>query len=462
MGTLFGTDGIRGIANEYPMTAELAMAIGRATASILKRNHTGLNRILVGKDTRLSGYMFENALTAGICSMGVDVLLTGPLPTPGIAYLTRSMRCVAGIVISASHNPFQDNGIKIFASTGYKLSDILEDEIEQLVASGELLTVRPPSEEIGRARRIDDAAGRYIEFCKATFPAEYNLQGMKIAIDCANGAAHRIAPTIFTELGAEVYVIHSEPDGMNINDSCGSQFTSDLRKKVVEIGADIGLAFDGDADRLIAVDNQGMEISGDHILGICAKHLHEAGLLEKNLVILTPMSNLGLRMALENMGIRYMDAGVGDRLVLELMIREGARLGGEQSGHIIFHDKHTTGDGIVTALQLLAVMKSTDKPLSELVKIFTPAPQVLVNIHVSKKPPLETIGGVAASLNRCEKVLGNKGRILVRYSGTQMLCRVMVEATSQEIAESICNEISAEVDKAIGLKKKDTNKGSNE
>lgn len=453
MGKLFGTDGIRGVANAHPMTAELALAVGRATAHVLKRNHTGLNRILVGKDTRISGYMLENALTAGICSMGVNALLTGPLPTPGIAFLTKSMRCVAGIVISASHNPYEDNGIKIFSSTGCKLMDDIENEIERVIESGELVHIRPPAAEIGQAKRIDDAGGRYIEFCKSTFPAEFNLQGMKIVLDCANGAAHRIAPTIFQELGAEVETINAKPNGLNINLDCGSQHTEDLRRTVLEIGADIGLAFDGDADRLIAVDEKGVELSGDHVIAICARHLHESGKLRNNLVVLTPMSNLGLRLAFDKLGIRWMDAGVGDRLVLEMMQREGACLGGEQSGHVIFLDKHTTGDGIVTSLQLLAVMKTTGRTISDLASVFSNAPQTLINVDVAEKQPIETIPNVVSAIEEGNKKLAGKGRIFVRHSGTQLICRVMVEATTHELADDIAGTIAAEVKKALGGKR---------
>ncbi len=451
MGTLFGTDGVRGVANIHPMTVEMALAIGRATAYVLKKNHSGLNKILVGKDTRLSGYMLENALTAGICSMGVDALLTGPLPTPGIAFLTRTMRCVAGIVISASHNPYEDNGIKIFSSTGHKLNDDLENEIERLLQSSELVSVRPPASEIGRAKRIDDAGGRYTEFCKSSFPSDYTLEGMKIVLDCANGAAHRIAPTIFTELGATITTIHAEPDGVNINSNCGSQHTESLRKKVLETRADIGLAFDGDADRLIAVDETGCEISGDHILAICAKHLKDIGQLWNNLVILTPMSNLGLRLAFDKLDIRWMDAGVGDRLVLELMKKQGARVGGEQSGHIIFLDKHTTGDGIVTALQLLSVMKSSKRSLSDLSAIIQIAPQTLVNVDVKDKPPMETMPKVVKAIEKAQSELQDKGRILVRYSGTQPMCRVMVEATSQETSDRLAESIASQIRKIIGV-----------
>lgn len=450
MSKLFGTDGIRGVANQAPMTAEMALAIGRAAAYVLKREHKGLNRILIGKDTRLSGYMIENALTAGICSMGVNAYLTGPLPTPGIAYITRSMRCVAGIVISASHNPYQDNGIKIFASSGYKLSDELENEIESLIATGRINDIRPTAAEVGRAQRIDDALGRYIEFCKGTFPASATLEGVKVVLDCANGATYQVAPDIFRELGAHVTAIHDEPNGLNINENCGSQHTQELRQTVQTVGANIGLAFDGDGDRLIAVDEHGVEVSGDHIIAICARHLRNVGKLRNNLVILTPMSNLGMRLALRDLGIQWMDAGVGDRLVLELMQREDAALGGEQSGHVIFGDLHTTGDGIVTALQLLAVMRAEGRTLSELATIFRPAPQVLINLNVQRKPPIESLDGVMDSIGAAERELGDNGRVLVRYSGTQSMCRVMVEAASEEATQRLANAIAAEVRKAIG------------
>ena len=449
MGTIFGTDGVRGVANKHPMTAEMALAIGRATAFVLKKNHAGFNRIIVGKDTRLSGYMLENALTAGICSMGVDVLLTGPIPTPGIAYLTRTMRCVAGIVISASHNPFEDNGIKIFSADGCKLGDNLEAEIERYTLSGELASVHPPADQIGRARRIDDAAGRYIEFCKGTFPSEQTLGGLRLVLDCANGAAYKIAPTIFAELGASVSTIHATPDGTNINDNCGSQYTAALSAKVIETGADAGLAFDGDADRLIAIDETGRELTGDHIIAICAKSMMERDLLANNSVVITPMSNLGLRLAFDEMGIRWLDAGVGDRLVLELMKKEGSRLGGEQSGHVIFLDKHSTGDGIVTALQLLSVMIATGEKLSRLASVFTVAPQTLLNVNVREKPPMEAMPEVMRAITEAEKTLAGRGRVLVRYSGTQPMCRVMVESESQETCDRLASLIAEKIMKHL-------------
>jgi len=450
MTRLFGTDGIRGIANQPPMTAETALAIGRATAYVLKREHEGFNRILIGKDTRLSGYMLENALTAGICSMGVEAYLTGPLPTPGIAYITRSMRCVAGIVISASHNPYRDNGIKIFASNGYKLSDELEHEIEELVVSGKACHLGNETTEIGRAKRIDDAVGRYIEFCKGTFPAGATLNGMKIVLDCANGATYHVAPDIFRELGAEVIAIHDKPNGLNINDNCGSQFTADVSRMVRENGADIGLAFDGDGDRLIAVDENGRAVGGDEIIAVCAAHLKSTGRLRNDMVILTPMSNLGLRLLLNDLGIVWKDANVGDRHVLEMMRREGANFGGEQSGHVIFSDLHTTGDGIVTALQLLAVMHESNRPLSGLASVYRPAPQLLINVAVTSKPPISSLPAVMESVRAAEAELGNAGRVLVRYSGTEAICRVMVESPTEETTRRLAEKIVETVRLTLG------------
>jgi phosphoglucosamine mutase len=444
MGQLFGTDGIRGIANVAPMSAETALAIGRATAHVCKR-HDRRHRIVIGKDTRLSGYMIENALTAGICSMGVDVLLLGPIPTPAIAFTTRNMRADAGIVISASHNPYQDNGIKIFSNDGLKFSDKLEAEIEDLVATGKINAIRPTADEIGKARRIDDALGRYIVFCKNTFPDDLTLEGLKIVIDCANGATYKVAPIILAELGADVVAIHNEPNGKNINDHCGSQFTQDLAREVVRVGAQIGLAFDGDGDRLIAVDETGQELTGDHLVAVCARALKEQGCLRNNLIVITPMSNLGLRLALDGLDIRALESAVGDRNVLELMQKEGACLGGEQSGHLIFLDHHTTGDGIISALQLLAVMQRTGKTASELGHIFQPAPQRLINVEVSRKPPLESVAPIRQAIAEAERELGSSGRVLVRYSGTQSLCRVMVEGPSIEITERLATWLAGTV-----------------
>ena len=449
MRKLFGTDGIRGVANIEPMTAETALAIGRATAYVCKREDRK-HRIVIGKDTRLSGYMLENALTAGICSMGVDVFLVGPVPTPGIAFITHSMRAQAGIVISASHNPYQDNGIKIFSGDGFKLSDALEQEIEALVSTGHINDIRPTASEIGRATRIDDAIGRYIVFCKNTFPEDLTLEGTKIVIDCANGATYKVAPIIFSELGAEVTAIHHKPDGTNINRQCGSQHTQDLAAAVRDTGADVGLAFDGDGDRLIVVDEQGRELTGDHILGMCARTMKEQGRLANNLVIITPMTNLGLRLVFDDLGIRTVESDVGDRKVLECMRREGARLGGEQSGHIIFLDYHTTGDGIISALQFLAVMQRTKAPLSELASIVKPLPQVLVNAVVSHKPDLDSLSTLQDAIRAAERELGREGRVLVRYSGTEPICRVMVEGPTEAVTRRIAESLAETAKAAIG------------
>ena len=448
MGKLFGTDGVRGMANMHPMTAEMALAIGRATAYVCKQ-HDNRHRIVIGKDTRLSCYMIENALTAGICSMGVDVLLLGPMPTPGAAYITQSMRADAGIVISASHNPYQDNGIKIFMRDGFKLSYKLEEEIEEIISSGRINDIRPTAGEVGRAKRIDDATGRYIVFCKQAFPQDLTLEGMKIVIDCSNGATYKIAPIIFQELGAEVTAIHSSPNGTNINQNCGSQHTGDLSAKVRELGADVGLAFDGDGDRMLAVDENGNELDGDHIMVICAKAMQEAGKLNNHKVIITPMSNFGLRIAFDKLGITYEEADVGDRNVLELMQQQGASLGGEQSGHLIFLDHHTTGDGIISALQLLSVMRRAGKPLSEIGKVFQRAPQRLINIDVPSKPDLTTIPQITKAEDKAREELGTKGRTLIRYSGTQSMCRVMVEGPTEEIVDKLSQSLAETVKNAL-------------
>ena len=449
MGTLFGTDGVRGVANTEPMTAETALAIGRAVGHLCRKGEHR-HRIVIGKDTRLSGYMFENALTAGICSMGVDVLLVGPLPTPGIAFVTRNMRADAGIVISASHNPYHDNGIKVFSRDGCKLTDDLEQQIEQLVTSGEINSIRSSADQVGRAQRIDDALGRYIVFCKNVFPDDLSLEGTKIVLDCANGATYKAAPIIFTELGAAVTPLHCTPDGTNINQDCGSQFTRDVSDEVVRRGADIGLAFDGDGDRLIAVDETGREITGDHLIVICARFMQASGLLENDLVVVTPMSNIGMRRALDDMGIRHIDAPVGDRNVLSMMLDENATLGGAQSGHIIFRNCHTTGDGIISALHILAVMQRTGRKLSELAAPIRIAPQVLINVDVARKPPLEELPDVGAAVAAAEETLGEAGRVLVRYSGTQGVCRVMVEGPNDTVTREVAERVADTVRRSIG------------
>lgn len=441
MRKLFGTDGLRGVANEPPMTAEMALNIGRATAHLFKRKGH-VPRIIIGKDTRISGYMLENALVSGICSMGVNALLVGPLPTPGIAFVTNSMRADAGIVISASHNPFQDNGIKIFSGEGFKLPDEKELEIEELIFSNNMDTLRPSPNELGKAYRIDDARGRYIVFLKNTFPKEYTLEGTKLVLDCANGATYRVAPDTFFELGAEVTSLFDEPNGENINANCGSQYPETLAEEVVKRKADVGFAFDGDGDRLIAVDEKGYLLTGDQILAICAKQMKKQGKLINNLVVSTVMSNIGLTIALKEMGIEQVMAKVGDRYVLEEMLARQASIGGEQSGHLIFLEHHTTGDGIVTALQVLAAMKAEQKPLSELGQLMKVFPQKLINVEVNSRPELSTVTEISKVVRNVEEQLGDKGRVLVRYSGTQCMCRVMVEGPTHEVTDRYCKEIA--------------------
>ena len=452
MSRMFGTDGVRGVANVGQMTAENVLEIGRATAWVCKRDHCSgrRRRIVIGKDTRVSGYMLENALSAGICSMGVDVYLLGPMPTPGIAFTTQSMRADAGLVLSASHNPFEDNGIKIFSHNGLKLPDAVEDEIEEIIRSGRIRDVRPVSDDVGRAKRIDDAIGRYIVFCKKTFPNDLSLEGLRIVVDCANGATYKIAPTIFDELGAEVVPIHNQPNGMNINDNCGSQFTDDLVRKVLETRADVGLAFDGDGDRVIAVDETGEELTGDHIIAILAKFMKTREVLPENKVVTTVMSNFGFVKCMEDLEIEHIMTQVGDRYVLQQLSTHEAVLGGEPSGHIICRDHHTTGDGIIAALQLLRVMCTEKKKLSELSAIMTMYPQKLINVTVTDKPPLEEVKSIQDAIGKAEALLKGEGRILVRYSGTQSMCRVMVEAASAAMTESIANQLAKTVGEALG------------
>ena len=449
MGKLFGTDGVRGEANRYPMNAEIAFTLGQAIVYILKKGRYR-PRIVIGKDTRISGYMLEGAFESGITSMGGNPYMLGVLPTPGIAFIAQSMRADAGIVISASHNPYQDNGIKIFSGNGFKLSDEQEETIEELMLSNTLHTLVAPVKDMGQAFRLDDVNGRYIVFLKNTFPRDLSMEGMKIVMDTANGATYRIAPEMFWELGADVEAIHNIPNGININDKCGSQYTEDLRKRVVDKGAAIGLAFDGDGDRLIAVDEKGKEITGDQILLICAKMLKEQDKLKNDLVVGTVMSNLGLRIACKKYGFNYHASKVGDRYVLEDMLRLGGVLGGEESGHTIFLDHHTTGDGIITAVQLIAAMVRSGKPLSELAAMMDIYPQCLINVVVKSKPDISTVPQIIKSIKGIEKKLGNSGRVLVRYSGTQNMCRVMVEGPSVDVTDKYCEEIADVVKKALG------------
>jgi len=449
MKKLFGTDGVRGVANVHPMTTEMAMQIGRAAAYVFKESNRR-HRIVIGKDTRLSGYMIENALSAGICSMGVDVLLVGPLPTPGIAYITASMRADAGVVISASHNPFQDNGIKFFFNDGFKLPDDVEMRIEELIETGRIDSLRPIATEVGRAARIDDAKGRYIVFLKSTFPKEFDLTGLRIVVDCANGAAYKVAPAVLRELGAEVIAVGVDPDGTNINAGCGSLYPQIVRDKVRELRADIGIALDGDADRVIVCDEFGNEVDGDHIMAICALDMLKHKKLRKNTLVTTVMSNMGLDIAIRNAGGRVVKTAVGDRYVVEEMRKGGYNLGGEQSGHMIFLDFNTTGDGTLSALQLLAVMRRTGKPLSELAQCMVALPQVLLNVRVAERKDIMTIPEIEQRVREIEGLLGDQGRILIRYSGTEPLLRVMIEGKDTQEITTWAREIITLVDRHIG------------
>jgi phosphoglucosamine mutase len=438
---LFGTDGVRGVANVYPMTAEVALQLGRALAYVIKYG-PGRHHIVVGKDTRLSGYLLEYAITAGICSMGVDVLLLGPLPTPGIAHITSSMRADAGVVISASHNPYQDNGIKIFKGDGFKLPDEIEAHIEMLMTDQGVEETRPTATEIGQAFRIDDARGRYISFLKGSFPKELELDGLKIVVDCAHGATYRVAPEVFSELGAEIIPIGVRPNGKNINHKCGTAHPEGMATLVKREKADLGIAFDGDGDRVIMVDHTGRVVDGDHILGICALDMQRRERLHRKTVVATVMSNLGLEKALKEQGIRLLRAPVGDRYVLEAMLKGGYNLGGEQSGHLVFLNHTTTGDGILTALRLLAVMLRQDKPLADLAAFMETYPQVLVNIRVKEKKDLKSLPSARHAIHEAEKCLGDKGRLLVRYSGTEPKLRIMAEGEDQGLIEQVARDLA--------------------
>jgi phosphoglucosamine mutase len=448
MGNLFGTDGIRGVANQYPMTTEVAANVGRAIAYLSKKEgHQP--RILIGRDTRLSGDMFESAIVSGICSMGVNAISVGVIPTPGIAFLTQDMRADAGIVISASHNPSQDNGIKIFKGDGFKLSDENENKIEELIFADNLHKLQPSPKEFGKLSRLDDATGRYVDFLKSTFPRKLNPEGMKIILDCSNGATYRVAPEVFAELGVEVTTMFNQPDGKNINLNCGSQHTEALAAEVLRQKADAGFAFDGDGDRVIAVDDKGNILTGDRMLAICSIILKKEGQLKNNLVVRTVMSNLGLTVAFQTLGIDSVFAPVGDRFVLEEMLARGAIIGGEDSGHLIFLQHHTTGDGLITALQVLAAMKKEGQPLSKLARVMDVFPQMLINIDVQRKPEIETIPEIMAAIKKTEDALGDKGRVLVRYSGTQNMCRVMVEGPTKTETETHCRQIADVVKKIL-------------
>jgi len=453
---LFGTDGVRGVANIEPVTAETALKLGRAAAHVFSEmdgrvHEPGTRRkIVIGKDTRLSGYMLENAMVAGITSLGVDVLVIGPLPTPGVAYITRSLRADAGVVLSASHNPYEDNGIKFFRHDGYKLDDEIEARIENLVFSGEIETIRPTATRIGKAFRIDDALGRYVEFAKQSFPRNRTLESLKIAVDCANGAAYKSTPCILRELGAEVLVYNNKPDGTNINARCGSTYPEEIQRLVGETGAHVGITHDGDADRVLLCDENGEVVDGDEIMAIAAVDFLKRGCLQGNTLVSTIMSNFGLDETLEARGGKVLRTKVGDRYVIEAMLRDGHNVGGEQSGHMIFRDYATTGDGIVSALQILRVMIESGKPLSELKRVLKKYPQAQRNLRVREKPELSTLPSVLALLSEAESALAGKGRVLLRYSGTEPKIRLLIEGRDQDAINAHADRIAAALQAAIG------------
>jgi phosphoglucosamine mutase len=453
---IFGTDGVRGVANVEPVTAETALKLGRAAAHVF----TQLNprtipegtrpKIVLGKDTRLSGYMLENALVAGITSLGVDVLIIGPLPTPGVAYITRALRADAGIVLSASHNSYEDNGIKFFRHDGYKLDDQVEQKIEQLVFAGEVDSIRPTAGKIGRAARIDDALGRYVEFAKASFSRGMSLEEMRVAVDVANGAAYKSTPCVLRELGAEVIIAHNEPNGMNINAQCGSTHPQEIQRLVKENGADVGITHDGDADRVLLCDENGEIVDGDEILAIASVDLLRAGRLEQNTLVATVMSNFGLDETLAAHGGKVVRTKVGDRYVIEEMISRKLNLGGEQSGHIIFRDFTTTGDGIISALQILRIMHKTGQPLSKLKTCLKKYPQAQRNLVVKAKPPIEELREVMKLRDEVERELAGQGRVLLRYSGTEPQIRLLIEGREFDKIDKQADRIANAIQNAIG------------
>ena len=453
---IFGTDGVRGVANIEPVTAETSLKLGRAAAHVFtqlnpRKNPPGTRpKIVLGKDTRLSGYMLENALVAGITSLGVDVLVIGPLPTPGVAYITRSLRADAGIILSASHNPYEDNGIKFFRHDGYKLDDQVEQQIEQLIFAGEIDSIRPTAGKIGRAARIDDALGRYVEFAKASFPRGMSLEEMHVAVDVANGAAYKSTPCVLRELGAEVTVAHNEPNGTNINAQCGSTHPEEIQRLVKETGADVGITHDGDADRVLLCDENGEIVDGDEILAIASVDLLRTNRLEQNTVVATVMSNFGLDETLAAQGGKVVRTKVGDRYVIEEMVQRKLNLGGEQSGHLIFRDFTTTGDGIISALQILRIMHKTGQPLSKLKTSLKKYPQAQRNLLVKEKPPLAELPGVMKLVDEIEKELSGKGRVLLRYSGTEPKIRLLIEGREFDKIDKQANRIADAIQQAIG------------
>ena len=453
---IFGTDGVRGTANVEPVTAETALKLGRAAAYVFKNlerqsRGRGRHKIVIGKDTRLSGYMLENAISSGILSMGVDVLFIGPLPTPGVAYTTRSLRADAGIVITASHNPYADNGIKFFRADGYKLDDKIEDKIEHLVFSGEIESIRPTADAVGKAVRIDDALGRYIEFAKASFPRGLTLEGVRIVVDCAHGAAYKSTPCVLRELGAEVIVYGNQPDGMNINCDCGSMHPEAVCRKVVEHKAHLGIAHDGDADRVLLCDEKGRLIDGDDIMAIAALDMLAQKTLAEKTLVTTVMSNAGLEAAIKSAGGRVIRTAVGDRNVIDEMLRGGFNFGGEQSGHLIFRDFSTTGDGLVAALQMLRIVKARQAPLSRLAKCWTRFPQLVTNVKVREKKPFEQLDSVLKLVQQAESELKSAGgRVLLRYSGTEPKARLLLEGRDAKVLEKWSEKICGAIQKQIG------------
>jgi len=450
MGDLFGTDGVRGKANTYPMTADLTLSLGQAVGHVFKTELANQDRVVavIGKDTRKSGYIFEYALASGLCSVGVDVYLVGPMPTPSISHLTKSFAADLGIVISASHNPASDNGIKIFDKGGYKLPDALEERIEAVLAAG-VDTSDINGVNVGRTVRIDDAAGRYIEYTKGAIN-NMSLSGLRVVLDCANGAAYKVAPLIFRELGAEVMVLNNKPNGTNINEECGSTYPDVISDAVLKYRADIGVALDGDADRVIMVDEEGRNVDGDHIIAMCALDMKSRGKLAHDTVVVTVMSNIGFDVAMRESGINVVRTDVGDRHVVEEMRRGGYTLGGEQSGHIIFLNRSTTGDGTLSALHVLAMLKTGGQKMSELAKCMTSYPQVLRSVPVAEKRPLEEMPEVRQQIVVAEEQLGDDGRVLVRYSGTESKCRVMVEGPDQAEIEALADGIIEAISREIG------------
>lgn len=453
---IFGTDGVRGTANIEPVTAETALKLGRAAAHVFKNIATRpqdreRQKIVIGKDTRLSGYMLENAISAGILSMGVDVLFIGPLPTPGVAYVTRSLRADAGIVITASHNPYDDNGIKFFRADGYKLDDKIESQIEHLVFSGEIENIRPTASAIGKAVRIDDALGRYIEFAKSSFPRRMTLDGMRIVVDCGNGASYKASPCVLRELGAEVIVYGNQPDGTNINKECGSMHPEHLCDKVRYHRADLGISHDGDADRVLLCDETGALIDGDDIMVIAALDMLARGTLQKSTLVATVMSNAGVDAALQQAGGKVVRTPVGDKHVIDEMLREDYNFGGEQSGHLIFRDYSSTGDGLVAALQMVRIMKANDKKLSELTNSWTRYPQLITNIRVREKRPFDQLDGLLDLVAKAEAAVKPEGgRVLLRYSGTEPKARLLIEGRESTVLEHWSKQIGDSLKKHVG------------